>query len=185
MEPPHAHVPRRGPQPHRSLRLAATAGALALVLSSSGDAVLVAVLLGLVAVDVAVAGVGALVALAVLGRWGTTSLSALAGLQAVVGPAGLRGSAIATASSWVAAAALLVAAATVSRRLAAVALGLTAALVVAGPAVATASDALVRGGAGVGGAAVATLLAGRVDRRAGIPAALALAAAAAVLSVLA
>jgi hypothetical protein len=147
--------------------------------------VLVAVLLGLAAVDTAIAGVGALVALSVLGRWGTTSLSALAGLQAVVGPAGLRGSAIATASSWVAAAALLTASATMSRRLPALAAGLTAALVVAGPSVPTASDALVRGGAAIAGAGLAALVAGRVPRRAGIPAALGLGAAAAVLSVLA
>ena len=185
MESPRAHVPRRGPQPHRSLRLAATAAALALLLSSSGDTVLVAALLGLAAVDAAVAGVGALVALSVLGRWGTTSLSALAGLQAVVGPAGLRGSTIATASSWVAATALVITAATLPRRLPAVALGLAAALVAAGPAVATFSDALVRIGAGVAGALLTALVAGRLPRRVGVPAAVALGAAAAVLSVLA
>ncbi|MEY2478518.1 MAG: hypothetical protein QOG87_3833 [Actinomycetota bacterium] len=185
MEPSHAHVPRRGPQPHRSLRLAATAASLALILSSSGDVVLAAVLLGVAALDVAVAGVGVGVALAVLGRWGTTSLAALAGLQAVVGPAGLRGSTIAAASSWVAAGALLVVAATVSRRLPAAALGLTAALVVAGPAVATVSDGAIRLGAGAGGALLGALVAGRSTGRIATPVALVLAAVAPVLSVLA
>ena len=155
------------------------------MLSSSGDAVLVAVLLGLAAVDVAVAGVGVLVALAVLGRWGTTSLSALAGLQAVVGPAGLRGTSLAAASSWVAASALVVVAATVPRRVPAAVLGLTAALVVAGPAITTASDAGIRVGAGAGAALAASLVAGRVPRRLAVPTALTLAAASAVLAVLA
>lgn len=185
MEPPHSHVPRRRPAPHRSLRLAGTAAVLALVLTSSGDLLLVAVLLGLATVDLAVAGVAAIVGLAVLARWGTTSLTALAGLQAVLGPAGLRGSALAAASSWFAAAALLFAAALMPRRIAAVATGLLAALMVVGPAASDPGLAAVRATGAVVGAAVGLLVARRASGRLGVPAAFGLAAVALLLGILA
>jgi hypothetical protein len=144
----------------------------------------VAVLLGLAAVDVLVAGLGAVVALAVLARWGTTSLPALAGLQSVVGPAGLRGSGVEAASSWLAAAALVVVAGALPRRWPAVALGLTAALVVAGPAASRPADAAVRVGGAVAGAALATAVAGRLPTRLAYASAAVLAGASLVLAVL-
>lgn len=185
MEPPRALVPRRGPSPHRSLTLAATAASLALVLTSSGDVFLVAVLLGVATADAVVAGVGVLVAVSVLARWGTTSMRALAGLQAVLGPAGITGDTFGVAASWLAAVALLVAAAGVPRRAAAVPLGLLAGLVVAGPAVTGLQDAALRGaGAGFGGVAAA-LLAGRAPGRVALPLAAAVAAAGCVAGVVA
>lgn len=183
MEPPRAQLPGRGPAPHRSLRLAATAAALALILSSSGDAFLVAVLVGLAAMDVAVAGIGVLAALAVLGRWGTTSLSALAGLQAVVGPAGLRGEGVGAASSWVAALALVVACAALTRRWPAAALGLLAGLLVAGPAAVDPAHAGIRAAGALVGSVVAVFVAGRASRRAALPAAGVLAAVSVALAV--
>lgn len=185
MEPPHAHVPRRGPSPHRSLTLAATTAALALTLSSSGDVFLVALLVGLAAADAAVAGVATLVALSVLARWGTTSMSALAGLQAVLGPAGTTGDALGVASSWSCAAALLLAAAGVPRRAAAAPLGLLAALVVAGPAVSELAHGGVRLGAAAVGVTVAVVVAGRAPGRFTLPVAALVAAAAAGAGVLA
>lgn len=185
MEPPHAHVPRRRPAPHRSLRLAAAAAALALTLSSSGDALLVGVLVGLAAVDMAVAATGVIVGLAVLARWGTTSLTALAGVQAVLGPAGLRGSALAAASSWCAAAALIVAAALVPRRTVAATVGLLAGLVVAGPAPSDLALGVERAAGALAGAGLAVLVAGRVSGRFGVPVAVAMAGVALVLAVLA
>ncbi|MGI8758899.1 MAG: hypothetical protein ACR2K0_06290, partial [Acidimicrobiales bacterium] len=47
--------------------------------------------------------------LAVLERWGTPSLSAVAGAQSVLGPGGAIGPAAAAASAWFAAAALVLA----------------------------------------------------------------------------
>lgn len=162
--------------------MAATAAALTLILSSSGDALLVAVLVGLAAMDVAVAGIGVLAALAVLGRWGTTSLSALAGLQAVVGPAGLRGEAVGASSSWVAALALVVASAALTRRWPAAALGMLAGLLVAGPAAVDPTDAGIRAAGAVVGGAVAVFAAGRASRRTALPVAAALAAVSAALA---
>lgn len=76
---------------------------------------------------------GVLGGLALLGRWGSTSLAVAAGAQAIVGPAGWAGSATLVASSWCAAAALvLVAPAAWWPTLAS---GVLAADVVAGPAV--------------------------------------------------
>lgn len=138
VEPPRAHV--RGGRAATAFdairlsdaRLAAAAAVAALALTSTGDVLVVAVLLAVVAADVVVgvATVGA--ALAVLARWGTTSLPGLAGGQAVVGAAGWTGPALAVVSSWLAAAA--VAAASPSRWWAAIPFGLTAGLLVAGPA---------------------------------------------------
>jgi hypothetical protein len=185
VEPPLAVVPRRGPAPHRSLRLGAGAAAAAVALSSSGDAILLAVLLGLASVDLAVAGVGALVALGVLARWGTTSLASLAGIQAVLGPAGVRGDLLAVGSSWAAAVALLVTAAALRGRTTGVLLGLTAALVVAGPAAAGGpAAAAVRMGAALAGGLLGAAVAGRLPRLALAPA-LVLAGAGALAAVVA
>lgn len=57
------------------------------------------------------AAVGAVLfaGLAVLARWGTASLGAVAGAQSVLGPGGVVGPAAAAAAAWLAAAALLLA----------------------------------------------------------------------------
>jgi hypothetical protein len=47
-------------------------------------------------------------------RWGSTSLGAIAGAQAVLGPAGWTGSNLAVASAWLAAVALVLAAAPIA-----------------------------------------------------------------------
>lgn len=80
-----------------------------MALSSTGSAVLLG---GLLVVVVrrpapAMAVTGALLAVAV--RWGSASLSGLAGAQAVLGPAGLVGPRPAAASAWLAGAALVLA----------------------------------------------------------------------------
>jgi hypothetical protein len=183
VEPPRALLPGRGTAPQRSLTLAAVAAALALLLSSSGDALLVAVILGLAAGEVAVAGTAVFVALAALARWGTTSLSALAGIQAVVGPAGMHGSALAIASSWLGATALLVAAAGLRRRWPAVVLGLFAGLLVAGPSAVQSGDALVRVVGAIAGAGLAAAAATWVPTRRTAGAAALLAAAALAVGV--
>jgi len=100
--------------------------------TSSGDVLVLGVLLGVAAADVTIGVVGVAAGLAVLGRWGTSSLAALAGGQAVVGAAGVTGPALLAASAWCAAAALALAAP--RRPVATVAFGLAAADVVAGPA---------------------------------------------------
>jgi hypothetical protein len=100
--------------------------------TSSGDVLLLGVLLGLAAADLAIGATGVVVGLAVVGRWGTSSLAALAGAQAVVGAAGVTGPALLAASAWCGAAALILAAP--RQPLATAAFGLAAADVVAGPA---------------------------------------------------
>jgi hypothetical protein len=114
--------------------VAVALAALVLAVSSRGDTVVLGLLLlalgprpaALVAVG------GALVASA--WRWGDSSLEALAGAQAVLGPAGGVGPAPAAAGSWLAAAALLLAVARRPEPWSAAAVGAAAAAVVAGPA---------------------------------------------------
>jgi hypothetical protein len=158
------------------------AATLALVLTSTGDALLVAVALGVAAADRAAFVTVGLAALAVLGRWGTTSLAALAGGQAVIGPAGVTGSAPSVASAWLAAAALVAVAAGRRWLPATLALGVLAALVVAGPAATSPVDAVVRAAAAVVGASAAALSRRVMPRRLGVAAALALGAAGAGLA---
>ena len=120
-------------RPVTGLQLAAAAGAALMALTSSGDVLLLGVLLGVAAADVVVGAAAVGVGLAVLGRWGTSSLAALAGGQAVIGAAGATGPAVLAASAWCGAAALVLTAP--ARPVAALAFGLAAADVVAGPAV--------------------------------------------------
>ena len=135
MEPPGADV-RGGPEADQvrlsagPLRLGAAAAAVVLPLTSSGEVVLLACLLGFVAADVlaAVATAAALLALAV--RWGSTSLDAISGAQSVLGPGGTVGSLPEVAASWSAATALVLAAP--RGWWPAAAFGTTAALAVAG-----------------------------------------------------
>ena len=140
MEPSRPGLPARaGARPTLSLRQVAAAGAaIALAISSRGDALLLVIVLGLLAADSAraVGVAGALVGSML--RWGTTSLGAIAGAQAVLGPAGWTGSGIAVASAWVGAAALVVATPVsppthVGLLAAAAPFGLAAGLVVVGP----------------------------------------------------
>src|SRR3989442_8883328 len=92
-----------------SLQWGAAAGAALMALTSTGDVVLLGALLGFVAGDL-VAGVAAVLAgLIVLGRFGSSSLTALAGAQHVVGAAGVTGPAALAAAVWGAASAVALA----------------------------------------------------------------------------
>jgi hypothetical protein len=98
------------------------------------------VLLGVAAGDVEAGGASVLAGLVVLGRFGTTSLAALAGAQTVVGPAGATGPVLLAAASWCAAIALSFS--TRAEFAIAAVFGLAAADVVAGPAVGHGGQAL-------------------------------------------
>ena len=163
------------PADHRTA-LAAAAGAV--VVTATGDLFVLAVLLALAAGDVLAGGVGALVALACLVRLGSSSLPALAGAQAVLGPAGLSVSAAAASSAWLSAAALLAAA---PAGIAGLAFGAAAGAV---PAPGTPAGLGVRVAAGAAGAGLAWLAGARLARRPR-PLAPALGAAAVVLAALA
>ena len=101
--------------------------------TSVGDVLLLGVALAVVAADVLVGAGVVLAAASVLVRWGSSSLGALAGNQAVLGGAGWSGSVAGAASAWCAAGALL--AATPPGLLPAAGFGLAAAAVVAGPGI--------------------------------------------------
>lgn len=165
----------------RRLHVALVAAASAIALTSSGDAFLLAALLGLVAADITVAGVGALVAASLTIRYGTSSLAAAAGAQAVLGPGALVGDPLTAASAWLGALAL----AFVGRRgLPILAFGLAAGAVVAGPDVAGPIEFAVRAGGALGGVTIAWAAARYIPRRrarwtAAVLAGLAVAAAAA------
>jgi hypothetical protein len=170
VEPPGARLSR-----------GAAAGAAALILLSTGDLFLLAVLLGVAAATVPAGVTGAAVAVAVSTRWGSSSLAAAAGAQAVLGPALVVGPWPALVSGWCAAAALLLAA---PPGLVAPVFGAAAALVAAGPGATSLGNGAIRFGALAAGAAAAWFLVPRVPtavRRAG-PAVAAAAAALAVLS---
>jgi hypothetical protein len=166
----------------RLVALGAGAGAIVITVTATGDVLLLGVLLGLAALD-AVVGAGAvLVGLAALGRWGSTSLAAVAGAQAVLGPAGWTGSATAVLSSWSGALALLLLAP--PRLVPVLAFGLAAAELVAGPAVGTGSlggPLALRVAASAAAVAVAWACAHRVPRGLALRAGLVLAAAAVAL----
>jgi len=113
IEPPPPNVDGRFtvPMPGAVLLVAA----LAMAISSRGDVVVLALLLGFGAMRRASGVAIALALTASLVRWGSPSLGAIAGAQAVLGPAGWTGSAAAVASAWLAAVALLLAAVPLSR----------------------------------------------------------------------
>ena len=93
--------------PLEVLRTAAAAAAVVLAVLSRGDVLVLGALLVVVAWRLpALAVLPALVAAS--WRWGSTSLDALAGAQAVLGPAGFVGPTTAAAASWLAAVAILV-----------------------------------------------------------------------------
>lgn len=154
-----------------------------MVVTASGDALFLGVLLGLAARDALAGGTGVLAGVATIGRWGSSSLAALAGGQAVLGPAGWTGSPAAVAASWAAAAALVLVAP--PRILPAVAFGLLAAALVAGPALGDLSAVgplTLRIGASVVAVAAAWACSQRVPRAVARRAGLAIGAAAAVLA---
>lgn len=148
VEPPGPVLPPRSgliiPAVER-LRAAAAAAALVLAVTSRGDALGLATLLAVVAwrpLAAAAAGAGLIAA---SWRWGSTSLEAIAGAQAVLGPAGLVEPASAATASWLAASALVLVtgrlrapgagpAPRALHALSAAATGAAAAVVVAGPA---------------------------------------------------
>ena len=156
LEPPRADLRHRqvaflGLSP---LRAGLAVAAALMAATSVGDVLLVAVALAVVAADVVV-GAGVLLAAAsVVIRWGSSSLGALAGNQAVLGGAGWSGSIAAAASAGCAAGAVLVA--TPPGVLPALAFGLGAATVVAGPGIGGAVG--VRVAASIVGVGVAWLL---------------------------
>jgi hypothetical protein len=121
-------------------RTALLAAALALAVTSRGDVFVLALLLGFGAGRRAsgLASAGALGAALV--RWGSPALGAIAGAQAVVGPAGWTGSTLAVASAWFGALALVLAAPPIDRGrsivngLAVAPFAIAAADVVVGPA---------------------------------------------------
>ncbi|MBW3536813.1 MAG: hypothetical protein KY395_03465 [Actinobacteria bacterium] len=142
--------------------MALVSAAAVVGLTSSGDSFLLAALLGLVAADIAVAGVGALVAISLTVRYGTSSLAAAAGAQAVLGPGGLVGDPLSAASAWLGALALAFVG---PRGVPILAFGFAAGAVVAGPDVASPTDAAVRIAGALGGLAVAWAAARYVPRR--------------------
>jgi hypothetical protein len=126
-----------------------------LAAASSGDALMVAVLLGAVAGDVFAFGAVLLAATAVLARWGTGSLAALAGGQAVLGPAGVHGTGAAIGSAWYAGAAIVLAS---PGGWPAIPFGAAAGLVIAGPAVTSVATGATRLGAAALGITAALLV---------------------------
>jgi hypothetical protein len=85
------------------------AAALALAITSRGDVVVLALLLGFGAGRRWSALASALALAAAFVRWGSPALGAIAGAQAVLGPAGWTGSSAAVASAWLGAGALVLA----------------------------------------------------------------------------
>ena len=134
-----------------------------MAVTSAGDVLLLGVLLGVAAGNVEGGAASVLAGLVVLGRFGTTSLAALAGAQHVVGPAGTTGPVILAAASWCAAAAL-----TLSTRsefgMAAV-FGVAAANEVAGPAAVSVQSFAIRIAASLLAVAVAWFVGGWVPPR--------------------
>src|SRR3954454_16793517 len=106
LEPLGPNLRTRAYRPLTSLQLGAAAGAAVMAFSSTGDVLLLGALLGVATCDVEAGAASVLAGLVVLGRFGTTSLAALAGAQHVVGPAGAPGPVLLAAASWLAALAL-------------------------------------------------------------------------------
>jgi hypothetical protein len=149
-------------------RLVAAGGALTLALSSRGDALVLAAALAVVAArpERVVGVVGAL--LGSLLRWGTTALGAVAGAQAVLGPAAWTGGGAVVGSALLGAIALLAATPNAfalrgGQLLAAAPFGASAALVALGPG--PGGALVLRVVAVVGGTALASLVGQARDRR--------------------
>lgn len=112
VEPPRPVLPARAGltiSARRLGRVAASVAALLLAVLSRGDAFMLAALLTLAAWHLPTLAAVLPALLASSWRWGSTSLEAWAGAQAVLGPAGVVGPGRAAAASWLAAGALLLA----------------------------------------------------------------------------
>jgi hypothetical protein len=112
-----------------------------LVLTTTGDGLLAAVLLGVAAADAWAGGVAVLAVLGGLARFGTTSLAGVAGAQAVLGPAVFVGSSLGAVGSALAALACV---AVAPRDWRGLPFGLLAGVVALGPAATGWGDGLVR-----------------------------------------
>ena len=164
LEPLGPNVHSRAHRPLTTLQLGAAAGAGVMALTSTGDVLLLGVLLGVAAGDVEAGAASVLAGLVVLGRFGTTSLAALAGAQHVVGPAGATGAVGLAAAAWCAAFALSFS--TRAEMVIAVVFGLAAADVLAGPAIGHGGEALaVRLAASLVAVAVTWFIGGWVPTR--------------------
>jgi hypothetical protein len=171
VEPPRPNLSRRPAAGRRVLipafvrvpppvRLAAAAGAAALALTSAGDALLLAALLGLVVADPLASCAPVVAAMAVIARIGTSSLPALAGAQSVLGPAILSGPFRMALSAAAAAAGLAFA---TTDDLAALPLGLAAAALVFGPGSDGAGHLAIRAVASIGAVALCAFIRRAVD----------------------
>jgi hypothetical protein len=156
---------------------ALAAGAVVLGAASRGEVVVLGLLLAALALrpTTVLAVAGAL--LASSWRWGSTSLEALAGAQAVLGPAGGVGPTAAAAGAWLGAAALVLALGRRPDPVRALPAGIAAAAVLAGPG--PGGDVPIRVIVAVGAAAAAWGLGRLRADRAGLDRALSLVAAAA------
>jgi hypothetical protein len=96
-------------------RTALLAAALVLAATSRGDVVVLTLLLGFGAGRRASGFASGAALAAALVRWGSPALGAIAGAQAVLGPAGWTGSPFAVASAWFGAVALVLAAVSFDR----------------------------------------------------------------------
>lgn len=145
------------------LWLAAGAGGAALAVTSTGDVVLLAVLLAVAAVGRAplAAATAVVAAGATAIRWGTTSLTAIAGAQSVLGPAVSVRPLLSAASVGLAAASLLLVA---PRGAAAVPWAVAAATLACGPWPSRPGDALARLAGLVSAAALAVVVQRVPDR---------------------
>jgi hypothetical protein len=173
-------APGDGDLTSTDLRLGAAAAAGALALLSSGEMVVLVVLLGVAGGHLWTAAVATVAALALALRWGTTSLDAIAGAQSVLGPGGLVGSPAAAACVWCGGLALLLAS---PRDWTAPAFGLAAALVVAGPAVHSPADLAIKVAVVLVSPALAVAVGRTIRRAVAWPAALGLAVVGVALAV--
>ncbi len=175
--------------------LGAAVGLATMAITSTGDVLAAGVLLGLAAGDLVAGTVGVLAGIAVIGRWGSSSLAALAGGQAVLGAAGWSGPPGMILSSWAAALAVILvwpdrpASSSFSggHPAGVVACGIFAAALVAGPAVGLETNSVVvlRMVASAVGIGVASAVARACPRPVARVAGLSAAVSAAVLAVLA
>ena len=164
LEPLGPNLRTRAYRPLTTVQLGAVAGAAVMALSSTGDVLLLGALLGLAAGDLEAGAASVLAGLVVLGRFGTTSLAALAGAQHVVGPAGTTGPVLLAAAAWCAAMALALS--TRGEAVVAAVFGLAAADVVAGPAAVNGGQAVaVRAAASLVAVAVTWFIGGWVPPR--------------------
>jgi hypothetical protein len=176
LEPPGPDLPPRAGLTISGvdlLRGAAAVAALVIALLSRGDALVLAGLLVLASWRLTAGAIIVPALVAASWRWGSTSLEALAGAQAVLGPAGLVGPERAATAAWLAAAALVLSVPARARSagpqlvigVVIAATGATAALVVAGPA--AGGEWWIRAVAtitAVGGAALASAVRGGRER---------------------